>query len=70
MVVFMSENGRGAGQRVLQVEETTPVDLNVVPLDAQTCRLVTRLFSDSSLICRNNERQRSDVEGDKVKAAR
>lgn len=43
--------------------------LNIVPPDARKCSPVIHLFSDFLSICRNNERQRSDVEGDKVKPA-
>lgn len=42
-----------------------PVDPVVAP-DMWTCSIVIDLFSDFMLICRGNERQRSEVEGDKV----
>lgn len=43
--------------------------LTVVALDVWTCSVVIDLFSDFMLICRGNERQRSDVEGEKVTPA-
>lgn len=43
--------------------------LNVVTPEVWTCSVVIDLFSDFMLICRGNERQRSDVEGDKVTPA-
>lgn len=46
-----------------------PMALSAAAPGVWTGSVVTDLFSDFMLICRGNERQRSDVEGDKVTPA-